>query len=136
MKYLSAIAFIYLFFCMSCKTNHAEAKLLKYFVLLDEVYETQTGPLDFNYVDSIFCIDDKTALDTALQMYYEAVVSVKTNEQNTPQVLPYLSAAKGWAVLDANGENIKDRIRQSYIDSSNQKALNNAKTKIEKLNVQ
>jgi hypothetical protein len=123
MKELLIIFALFILYILSCKSKPAPAKLLKYYVLIDQVQKTEAGPVDTNSVDTFYCKDDKSAITKGLEKYYNAVVSTETRARGPEPALPYLLVARGWAVLDAQGENVKSRVSQAFVDSSNQQAL-------------
>jgi hypothetical protein len=113
-----------------------EAVNARYFVFIDAVLQTDTGLIDTQIIDTIYCADDNSAIDRGLEEYYKKVVNAEVQKEGTDLVKPYVTEARGWAVLDERGENVKHRVRNSYVDSSNARAVESARNKIEHLRQQ
>jgi len=107
--------------------------MLTYVILIDGIQNTVAGAADSNSVEAVLCKDDETAIRTALQKYYNAVVKTEIQERGPRPAFPYLLEAKGWAVLDEKGDNVKDRVRQTFVDSVNVQAVERAKYDLETL---
>jgi hypothetical protein len=124
------------FTIVACKTKPIEAVNARYFVFIDAVLQTDTGLIDTQIIDTIYCADDNSAIDRGLEEYYKKVVNAEVQKEGTDLVKPYVTEARGWAVLDERGENVKHRVRNSYVDSSNARAVESARNKIEHLRQQ
>jgi len=107
-------------------TNNNSARLSKYYLLIDGTEKTESGFNEVDKLDSIFCSNDNDAIVKGIYRYYDAVVSIETRIKGMEPPLPYLVHAKGWAILNANGDEIKNCVTPQYIDSIMQRAADNA----------
>lgn len=125
------IGSLVLLFC--CKRKATPPKMLTYVILIDGIQNTVAGPVDSNFVEAVSCTDDEAAIKVGLEKYYNAVVKTELREKGPQPAYPYLLLAKGWAVLDEKGDNVKDRVRQSFVDSVNQQAVERARYDLQTL---
>ena len=136
MKSITLFLLVFVFYFCSCKTKPAEVQAKKYFVIIDEVQKTVNGPVDTNMVEEITCPDDRTAINKGLEKYYNTDVAIETRDKTTEPSVPYVLIARGWAILDAKGEDVRSRVSPSFIDSSTERAIENAKDRQDNLQVQ
>jgi hypothetical protein len=111
-------------------TGEQSLNLATYYVLIDAVQQTESGPVDTNTIDTVYCRNDRDAIIKGVKNYYDAIVAIETRSKGIAPAVPYLLTARGWAVLDAAGENVKDRVSPSFVDSVNVIAVEDATSKI------
>ena len=107
--------------------SEAKNKLQKYYLLVDGIEQTEAGLVETNKIDTLYCKDDRSAIESGVKGYYNTVVSIEIGKVGIQPVVPYLTSAKGWAVLDAMGENVKERVSIQFVDSVSQQAVEQAK---------
>lgn len=136
MKISSVIILFAIAFYFACKTKQGEVQPQKYFLVIDALQKTGKGPVDTNLVEEIASINDKSAIIKGLEKYYNTVVSIEQRDKGIEPPVPYVLIARGWAILDAKGEDVKSRVSSAFIDSCTENAIQSAKNRQQNLQIQ